>query len=236
MISRGELETHQQSELQEKKKKKHARIRINRCHGHYCVVHLGGKQTTYLSWERLVYTNNVRLYLSALVINFFFVFPPTYFYFPASGQAVVTGVVPSSPQFSPSTFFAHRQGSAIPLLFDFSSSVANSRSPLSESQLHTGKRPNEFKWVYTRPGSNSRNWPIMPGSRITWYANGATGQAYVPASCEPITAWKGIAYYTDTTQLQYSKGSARMPLFPGTHAPGRAGQHFDLSDSIFGRE
>ena len=26
-----------------------------------------------------------------------------------------------------------------------------------------------------------------------------------------------------------------MPAFAGTHAPGRAGQHFDLFDSIFDR-
>ena len=31
-----------------------------------------------------------------------------HFYFPASGQAVVTGVLPSFPQFLPSIFIAHR--------------------------------------------------------------------------------------------------------------------------------
>ena len=41
------------------------------------------------------------------------------FYFPASGQAVVTGVVPSPPRFLPSIFIAHTKGSAIPLLVDF---------------------------------------------------------------------------------------------------------------------
>ena len=59
---------------------------------------------------------------------FFFAFFFSHFYFPASGQAVVTGVVPSPPRFLPSTFF-RAKGSAIPLLVDFSSSVANSRSP-----------------------------------------------------------------------------------------------------------
>ena len=57
--------------------------------------------------------------------DFFFFF--AHFYFPASGQAVVTGVVPSPPQFLPSIFIAHL-GLALPLLVDFSSSVANSRS------------------------------------------------------------------------------------------------------------
>ena len=51
----------------------------------------------------------------------------SHFYFPASGQAVVTGVIRSSPRFLPSIFFAHRV-QAIPLLVDCSSSVANSRS------------------------------------------------------------------------------------------------------------
>ena len=37
---------------------------------------------------------------------FFFFF--AHFYFPASGQAVVTGVVPSPPRCLPSIFFAHR--------------------------------------------------------------------------------------------------------------------------------
>ena len=39
---------------------------------------------------------------------FFFFFSFTHFYFPASGQAVVTGVVPFPPRFLPSIFIAHR--------------------------------------------------------------------------------------------------------------------------------
>ena len=35
-------------------------------------------------------------------------FSVSHFYFPASGQAVVTGVVPSSPRFLPSIIIAHR--------------------------------------------------------------------------------------------------------------------------------
>ena len=38
----------------------------------------------------------------------FFLFSFAHFHFPASGQAVVTGVVPSPPRFLPSFFFAHR--------------------------------------------------------------------------------------------------------------------------------
>ena len=32
------------------------------------------------------------------------------------------------------------------------------------------------------------------------------------------------------------KGSTLVAAFAGTHFPGRAGQHFDLFDSIFDRE
>ena len=41
------------------------------------------------------------------VASIFFFFVPR-FYFPASGQAVVTGVVPSPRRFLPSFFIAHR--------------------------------------------------------------------------------------------------------------------------------
>ena len=40
-------------------------------------------------------------------MDFFFFFF-SHFYFPASGQAVVTGVVPSPPRFLPSIFIAHK--------------------------------------------------------------------------------------------------------------------------------
>ena len=44
--------------------------------------------------------------LCVCVCFFFFFF--SHFHFPASGQAVVTGVVPSPPRFLPSIFIAHR--------------------------------------------------------------------------------------------------------------------------------
>ena len=40
------------------------------------------------------------------LVLFYFIF--THIYFPASGQAVVKGVVPSPPRFLPSIFIAHR--------------------------------------------------------------------------------------------------------------------------------
>ena len=47
---------------------------------------------------------NSRNKLTFFSSSFFF----SHIYFPASGQAVVKGVVPSSPRFSPSIFIAHR--------------------------------------------------------------------------------------------------------------------------------
>ena len=53
---------------------------------------------------------NVTGRLGGLLIirsNFFFFFFFAHFHFPASGQAVVTGVIPSPPRFLPSIFIAH---------------------------------------------------------------------------------------------------------------------------------
>ena len=86
---------------------------------------------------------------------FFFIF--TFFlishiYFPASGQAVVTGVVPPfppPPRFLPSIFIAHRVLSNPTLLVDFPSSVvANSRSRAFRESIS----PNEVIRVCTRRG------------------------------------------------------------------------------------
>ena len=66
-------------------KKKSQRFYTSTC------MHSGGFELTKLTYFYLFY---------------FFLF--THFYFPASGQAVVTGVVPSPPRFLPSVFIAHR--------------------------------------------------------------------------------------------------------------------------------
>ena len=47
----------------------------------------------------------ILFYFSLFFFIFLFI---SHFYFPASGQAMVTGVVPSPPWFSPSIFIAHR--------------------------------------------------------------------------------------------------------------------------------
>ena len=49
-----------------------------------------------------------RYYYYTTVSCTFFFFFPSHFHFPASGQAVVTGVVPSPPRLLPSFFIAHR--------------------------------------------------------------------------------------------------------------------------------
>ena len=61
------------------------------------------------------------------IVCVFFLFPHTFTFFPPSGQAVVTSVVLSPPPVLAFNFY-RAEGSAIPLLVDFSSSVANSRS------------------------------------------------------------------------------------------------------------
>ena len=48
------------------------------------------------------------MWVYALVKDFFFFFFLAHFHFPASGQAVVTGVIPSPPRFLPSIFISHR--------------------------------------------------------------------------------------------------------------------------------
>ena len=84
--------------------------------------------------------------------RFFF----SHFYFPASGQAVVTGVVPSSPRFLSSIFIARRvQQSHCPSIFH--RVLLTHALALSASQLCTRKSPKEFIRACTRRGSNSRN-------------------------------------------------------------------------------
>ena len=46
--------------------------------------------------------------VSGIADFFFFFFFLAHFHFPASGQAVVTGVTPSPPRFLPSIFIAYR--------------------------------------------------------------------------------------------------------------------------------
>ena len=79
------------------------------------------------SYLLTVYTAVTAHVLNPIYPNTFFFFFSAHFHFPASGQAVVTGIIPSPPRFLPSIFY-RAEGSAIPLLVDCSSNVANSRS------------------------------------------------------------------------------------------------------------
>ena len=72
----------------------------------------------------------VEVKLVRIVFSFFFLFflLLSHLYFPASGQAMVTGRCrPLSPPILAFNYY-RAQGSAIPLLVDYSSSIANSRS------------------------------------------------------------------------------------------------------------
>ena len=85
--------------------------------------------------------------------DFFFF---SHFYFPASGQAVVTGVVPSPPRFLPSIFIAHRvQQSHCSSIFH--RVLLSHALALSASHWYARKSPHEFIRVCTRGDSNSRN-------------------------------------------------------------------------------
>ena len=67
----------------------------------------------------------------------------SHFYFPASGQAVVTGVVPSPPRFLPSIFIVHRvQQSHRSSIFH--RVLLTHALALSASQFVHEKSPNEF--------------------------------------------------------------------------------------------
>ena len=88
--------------------------------------------------------------LTAEVYLFIYLFCFTHSYFPASGQAVVTGVVPSSPGFLPSIFIAHRvQHSHCSSIFhrmlltralalSASHFVHKKKSPLTYTGMHSG--------------------------------------------------------------------------------------------------
>ena len=58
--------------------------------------------------QRITSIHSAGLELTKLTFSFFFFFLFAHFHFPASGRAVVTGVVPSPPRFLPSIFIAHR--------------------------------------------------------------------------------------------------------------------------------
>ena len=101
---------------------------------------------------------------------FLFLLSLTLLYFPASGQAVVTGVIHSPPRFLPSIFIAHRvQQSHCSSIFPRVLPTQRSRAVrnLLRAQEKVPTRHEIIRvLVCIRGDSNSRNRPI-PGSKMT---------------------------------------------------------------------
>ena len=94
----------------------------------------------------------------------------SHFYFPASGQAVVTGVAPSSPRLLRSIFIAHRvQQSHHSSIFH--RMLLTHALALSASQfVHKKKSPR----IHTSMNSGGFELTKLTCTN-TWYATGATG-------------------------------------------------------------
>ena len=109
-------------------------------------------------------------YVFSLFLFYFF----AHFYFPASGQAVVTGVVHPPPRFLPSIFIAQRvQQSHCSSIFH--RVLLTHALALSASQFVHKK---ESQRIYTNMHSAglepTKLTFFIPGSRITRYATRAT--------------------------------------------------------------
>ena len=103
-----------------------------------------------------------REYIYIYIDIFFF----AHFYFPASGQAVVTGVIPFPPRFLPSIFIAHRvQQSHCSSIFhrvllthalalSASQFVHKKKSPRIDTSMHSGGGLELTKLTYTRLEDN----------------------------------------------------------------------------------
>ena len=142
-----------------------------------CVVAPWGmkcmRSSCFVSYTRLTgWRCWLALYAQSEYVFFFFF---SHIYFPASGQAVVTRVVLSHPRCLRSFFIAYRVQKAHCSSI-FHRVLLNSRSRAFPKSICAQEKvpTNSSEYVCTRGYSNSRNWPI-PGSRIPWYATGATG-------------------------------------------------------------
>ena len=86
----------------------------------------------------------------------------THFYFPASGQAVVTGVVPSPPRFLPSTFIAPRvQQSHCSSIFH-RVLLTHALEPFASQFMHKKKSPR----IYTSMHSGGFELTKLTYSRL----------------------------------------------------------------------
>ena len=120
--------------------------------GHVVFPKCSGRRCSTRAHHDVILLLFLRFLHSRIFILFFL-----HFYFPASGQAVVTGVVPSPPLFLPSTFIAHRiQQSHCSSIFN--RVLLTHALALSASQfVHKKTSQLKFIRVCTRRGSNSRN-------------------------------------------------------------------------------
>ena len=98
----------------------------------------------------------------------------SHLYLPASGQAVVTGVVPSHPRYVPS--FLSRIWFSVTTARRFSSNVASSRfRAFRESNCAQEKFPVRIYTSMHSGGLELTRLTYVAGTRITCYTTGATG-------------------------------------------------------------
>ena len=161
----------------------------------------------------------------------FFFFFPSHFYFPVSGQALVTGVVPSPPRSLPSMFIAHRvQQSHCSSIFDrmlLSHALAFSASQIVHKEksprIHTRRHSGGFeltKLTYTRlednlirhRGDRYTTSPVHNTQRTTQPAPTA------PASCRNSSPAQlsATAYIRSVTKATKGIHRVNRPL-PGPY-------------------
>ena len=143
-------------------------------------------------------------------IFIFFLLFFTHIYFPASGQAVVTGVVPSPPRFLPSVFIGHRvQQFHCPSIFhrvllthalalSASQFVLKKKSPRIYTSMHSGGFE-PTKLTYTRLEDNLI---CYRGDRPHWYR-------YPQAK---ILREEALDH---DQRVQHDRGASPVIVFPG---------------------
>ena len=123
-------------------KKRHSCQRIS----NYCDWHTAYTDA-FIGNNTYVY---VYCYCSSVtqITPFFFFF--THIYFPASGQAVVTGFVPSSPRLLPSIFIAHRvQQSHCSSIFHRALLLTHALALSASQFLHKKKSPRIYTSMHS---------------------------------------------------------------------------------------
>ena len=148
----------------------------------------------------------------------------SHIYFLASGQAVVTSVVPSFPRYLLAFILYRALGSPIPLLVDFSSSVADSRSrACRKSTCAQEKVPtNLYLYEYALGGIETletdlyqaRGQPDTPPGRPTlvWVGLGWIGLGWVGLGWVGL-GWVGLGWVVlGWVDDNYNYPPARVPM------------------------